>query len=374
VIRRFFPAALACLVTGFGCWTVAGESIVVTPDAAYAQAREPQVAVGPNGHIHVVFGTSHAIYCASSADGGHSFSPAVKVGEEGILALGMRRGPRIAAMAKGVAVAAICGKQGGGRDGDVLVWRSPGGGKTWSAPVAVNRVPGSAREGLHDLTASTDGQLYCVWNDLRAGKMQIYGALSNDGGATWGEDRLVYQSPDGAICPCCQPSATFDARGRLYVLWRNQLGGERDMFLISSADGGRTFDAARKLGQGTWVYNACPMDGGGLAADVDGRVQTVWRRQQTLFRCADSQPETPLGRGEQARAVRGPDGVYLTWITRRPGELLVLAPGATKPAMIAERAIDPAIAAAPTGKGPVVVVWEEPGADGGPIRAKTLSP
>jgi hypothetical protein len=370
---RLTPAVLCCLVGIFPTLAAASESVAVAPIPTLGQARQPQVAVDPSGHVHVVFGVGNTIYSATSNDEGRHFTPPVKIGEEGVMALGMRRGPRVAATARSVAVAAICGKQGGGRDGDVLVWRSADGGKTWSSPVRVNRVTGSAREGLHDLTASADGRLYCVWNDLRDGKIKVYGALSDDGGATWGDDRLVYASPEGEICPCCQPSATFDAQGRLYVIWRNSLGGARDMYITTSADGGRSFDPARKLGHGTWALNTCPMDGGGLAVDADGKVHTVWRRQQTLFRCEDGKPETSLGRGEQARAARGPKGVYLTWISRRPGELLALAPGADQPMTLADRAIEPAIASSPDGKGPVVVVWEEPGADGGPVRAKTLS-
>jgi hypothetical protein len=371
---RFLTAAVCCFAGLFPNAAVAGDSVAVAPDAAFAQARQPQVAISPPGAVHVVFGVRNAIHCATSTDGGRCFAAPVTVGESGVMALGMRRGPRVAATAGSIAIAAVCGQQGGGKDGDVQVWHSADASKTWSGPVRVNRVAGSAREGLHDLTAAPDGRLYCVWNDSRAGKMEVYGALSTDGGATWGEDRLVYQSPEGPICPCCQPSAGFDAKGRLHVLWRNSLGGARDMFLTSSADGGRTFDTARKLGQGTWVFNACPMDGGGLAANVDSKVQTIWRRQQTIYRCADGQPEAALGRGEQGRATRGPGGVYLTWIERRPGTLLLLAPNATQPTVLAERASDPAIAAKPDGKGPVVVVWEEPGAEGGPIRAKTLSP
>jgi hypothetical protein len=373
-MRRYFWAALCGIAGLVGSPAVARESAAIAPGPESVRARQPQVAVGPSGAVHVTFGVGNAIYCVNSSDGGKHFAPPVKVAEHGVMSLGMRRGPRVAATGRAVAIAAVCGSQGGGRDGDVLVWRSIDGGTNWAGPVRVNRVPGSAREGLHDLAASADGRLYCVWLDLRDGKMEVFGALSTDGGATWGEDRLVYRSPDGFVCQCCQPSACFDGHGKLHVLWRNQLGGDRDMFLTSSGDGGRTFDTPRKLGLGTWTLKACPMDGGGLAADAAGTVQTVWRRQQTIYRCADGKPEESLGTGEQGRAARGRDGVWLTWITKRPGTLLVLAPGAKEPTALAERALDPAIASSTDGRGPVVLVWEEPGADGGPIRASVLSP
>src|SRR5262249_24079329 len=151
---------------------------------------------------------------------------------------------------------------------DLLAWRSPDQGKTWQGPVAVNAVPGSAREGLHAMAAAPDGTVYCVWLDLRAKKSQVYGAASPDGGAGWQNEKLIYESPDGGVCPCCQPSVGYDPRGGLHVMWRNDLNGARDMYLVSSEDGGRTFGPSGKLGQGTWRLKVCPMDGGGLAGDA----------------------------------------------------------------------------------------------------------
>jgi photosystem II stability/assembly factor-like uncharacterized protein len=349
----------------------AEQAVSVASGPQFAGAKQPQVAVGPKGTVHVTFGVGNAIYCATSGDGGRAFQPPVKVGEAGTLALGMRRGPRVAVTGSGVTVAASCGQLGGGKDGDMLAWRSTDGGHTWSTPVPVNRASNSCREGLHDLVAGPSGSLFCVWIDLRNGRPQLFGTTSSDGGASWNADRIVYEGP---LCPCCQPSASFEAKNRLHVLWRNNIADDRDMYLISSTDAGRTWDAPRKLGRGTWHLRACPMDGGGLAADEHGTVHSIWRREKTIFRCEDGQPEVSLGIGEQGRAVRGPDGIYMTWIAARPGMLFVLPPKAERPRRLADKAADPAIAAAADGRGPVVIVWEEAGAAGGPLRALTLNP
>jgi hypothetical protein len=343
--------------------------IAVAPGHEFTVAKQPQVTVGPNGSVHVTFGVGNAIFCATSIDG-RAFNTPVKVGEAGVLALGKRRGPRIAATASSITITAPVGKLGGGKDGDTLAWRSVDGGKTWTGPVRVNSTPDSAREGLHDLAADADGRLFCVWTDLRNGKPQFFGSISSDGGATWGENRLVHEGP---LCPCCQPSACFDGQGRLHVLWRNNLSDDRDMYLLSSGDG-RRWDTPQKLGQGTWHLRACPMDGGGLAVDDAGKVHTIWRREQTLYRCVPGDAEMSLGTGEQGRTVRGPNGVYFTWIAGRPGTLFVLPPNTSRPTRLAANAIDPAIAARPDGSGPVVVVWEQPGAAGGPIQIATITP
>lgn len=49
------------------------------------------------------------------------------------------------------------------------------------------------------------------------------------------------------------------------------------------SDGGASFGKAQKLGEGSWKLNGCPMDGGGLAIDENGDVQTVWRRKNTIL-------------------------------------------------------------------------------------------
>jgi hypothetical protein len=363
-----------CLLAHLAGLAYAVETVPVVPEAAFPNARQPQVAVAPSGKVFVVYGAGDTIYCAVSPDGGKSYDAPIRVGQAGNLALGMRRGPRVAATEKAVVVTAICGPIGKGRDGDVLAWRSADDGKSWQGPVAVNRVSGSAREGLHHLAAGPDGSVYCVWLDLRANKMQVYGARASDGGATWQAEKLIYASPDGSVCECCQPSVAYDPRGGVHVLWRNQLAGARDMYLASSVDGGRSFGPARKLGQGTWPLEACPMDGGGLAVNADGGVETVWRREKEVFRCTAGRAEVSLGRGEQGWAASGTSGVYLVWIVGRPGTLQALLPGSDQPVRLADRAWDPVVAGPVNGRGPIVAAWEEGRSGSIRIRAAVLAP
>jgi hypothetical protein len=328
----------------------------------FPNARQPQAAVAGDGTIHVVFGNENAIYSTRSRNG-DVFSVPVKVGEVGALALGVRRGPRIAA-GKNLVVTAIGGDIGGGKDGDVLAWHSADSGATWQGPVRVNSVRASAREGLHHLTASPDGTVYCVWLDLRNKRMEVFGAASTDGGVTWVHEQCVYAAPDGSVCECCQPAAAFDPKGGLHVMWRNQIAGRRDMYIAHSNDGGKTFGPAALLGTGAWQLNACPMDGGALAADGSGRVETIWRRDRTVYRCAPGTPEEALGTGEQGWVAAGPGGFYHTWLESRPGTIKVRRPGTHQPITLATHASDPVLASSPTGGQPVVLVWEEgkPGA------------
>lgn len=347
------------------------EPVMIVGKVEIADARQPQVAIDPQGKVHVVFGAENSIYCATSDDGGKRFGKPAKIADAPNMSLGMRRGPRVAATDKAIVVAAVGGEQGHGRDGDLLTWRSEDGGKTWKQAAHINSVPGAAREGLHHLAASPDGTFYCVWLDLREQKTQLYGAASADNGITW-HDKLIYKSPDGSVCQCCQPQVAFDPAGGLHVMWRNNLSGNRDMYLVNSKNNGRTFERPVKLGLGTWTLDACPMDGGGLATDRDGQVVTIWRRDKQIFRSTPGEPELSLGEGAQGWAATGPDGVYLVWTTGRTGRVLALTPGSDAPIELADRGSHAVVAGVVNGKGPIIAAWEHAGDGPDRIRAAVL--
>ncbi len=344
---------------------------VVPADGPDREARQPQVAVDGRGRIYVTFGVGDAIRCARSVDGGRTFAVAT-VGAVDALSLGMRRGPRVAVAGDAVVISAIGGREGKGRDGDLLAWRSTDGGVTWAGPARVNTVAGSAREGLHGMAAGPDGSVYGSWLDLRARRTEVYGARSRDGGATWEPDRLVYRSPDGSVCQCCHPSVAYGPDGTLGVMWRNQLRGARDLYLARSADGGATFGAAEKLGRGTWNLATCPMDGGAVALGTDGLVETAWMREGSVFAARPGEPERRLGPGVQGWTAIGPGGPYSVWIAARPGRLVTMVPGRPEPLTLADAANDPSVAAGPGGRGPVVAVWE--GKSGAGLFACVLAP
>lgn len=345
---------------------------VVSANGPDRDAKQPHAAVDPDGRIYVVFGLGNSIRLAASEDGGKTFRVST-VGSVGSLALGMRRGPRIVATAKALVVTAIGGAKGGGQDGDVLAWRSVNHGKTWAGPTRVNAIEGSAREGLHGMASGPDGSVFCTWLDLRNKGTEIYGALSKDDGATWMNDALVYRSPDKTVCECCHPSVAFGGDGTLHVMWRNQLRGNRDLYLTSSKDGGKTFGAAGKLGRGTWLLKGCPMDGGAVAAGPDGQVDTVWMRAGSMFAATPGGEEQELGRGVQGWTAIGPDGPYRIWLESRPGELLSLTPRDKSPVLLAENASDPMVASGPKG-GPVVIVWESKNVGGIESLVISLTP
>jgi hypothetical protein len=348
----------------------AADATSVVAKTAFPDAKQPQVAVDPQGRIYLVFGTGNSICMTTSDDMGKSFKQPIKIEDTGVLALGRRRGPRISATDKAIVVTAVVGEQGRGKDGNLLAWRSDDRGGTWQGPARINGVANSAREGLHHLAAAPEGTFYSVWLDLREKGTELYGARSSDGGRSWDHECLIYKSPDGSICQCCQPQVAFGPDNILHIMWRNELSGNRDMYLIDSKDGGRSFGKPAKLGRGTWPLDGCPMDGGGIACDRDGRVTTIWKRDSQIYRCFPGSPEISLGEGRQGWAATGPDGVCLIWQSGPTSRVLTLLPESSEPTELAAHGTNPVVACATSGKGPVFAAWEE---SDGPDRIQGIA-
>ena len=146
----------------------------IGPMGPDSPAREPQIAV-QGSTVALAFGAGHTIYFSHSADSGRTFSPPVAVGEGSVVPLNRHRGPRIAFAGSAMVITAVVrqdpaeGSHAHGlpADGDLIAWRSPDGGKTWSKGVVVNDVPGAPTEGLHGLAANAKGLVFAAWLDKR---------------------------------------------------------------------------------------------------------------------------------------------------------------------------------------------------------------
>ena len=312
-------------------------------------AIQPQVAVAPAGRIHVTFGKGNTVHYISSSDRGRTFTKPVQVGELPGLALGMRRGPRIVATDKVITITAISHSGGA-----LYAWISNDDGATWTHGAKLNDADKSAREGMHAMAGDGEGFVFTTWLDLRNGGMELWGVVSHDGGARWSANALIYKSPDGHICECCHPSAAIGPRGEIAVMWRNWLGGSRDMYAAMSSDGGKTFAPAQKLGTGTWKLNGCPMDGGAIAINSAGKALTAWRREKTAFAAEGPGAEQPLADSAlQPIVVAGKNDPYYLW--ESDGGLM-LKKGAASPTRFAAKASFATGAAMP--QNGAVIVWQ----------------
>ncbi|HEX5024796.1 MAG TPA: hypothetical protein VFV68_05970 [Agriterribacter sp.] len=278
-----FPGVIGCLAMGCN-----NSSKPVRHDAqVIGIGKMPNAATDDTGNAHIVFGSGDSILYALYNKQDESFSKPVLVASLPHLVASHMRGPQIASTSHGLTIIAC------NTAGDIFSFQkaSPG---SWMPTARVNDVDTIAKEGFTAL--SGDGEhLFAVWLDLRDGHNKIFGAGSTDGGRSWSKNLVVYQSPDTTVCECCKPSVVIKGND-IYVMFRNWLNGNRDMYLAHSKDGGLRFSAAEKLGTGSWALNGCPMDGGGLTVQ-DNQVQTVWNRKGKIYTSIPGAEEKAIGEG-----------------------------------------------------------------------------
>ncbi len=312
-----------------------------------AHGQMPAIAKDESNNIHLVYGNGDSIMYCHSVDKGKSFSSPALIDTLTGLVASATRGPQITVTKDGVSIIAV------NNDGNVFSFTKEQSGN-WLRTAKVNDEDEVDKEGFSGLSSDGNNNLFAIWTDLRGDKHnKIYGARSTDGGRTWNKNILVYKSPDSTVCECCKPSV--EMRGNnLYVMFRNWLNGNRDLYLIQSADGGNSFGKAEKLGIDSWKLNGCPMDGGGLAIAKDGIVQTVWRRQGKIYASAPGAMEKEIGEGKGC-AIETVNGKNIYAWTDSNGDIVCLLPDGTK--KITGKGSLPVLKSVSDDE--VVCVWEE---------------
>lgn len=266
----------------------------------------PALAMDANNNIHLVYGIGDSIMSTSSVDGGATFSAPLLVDTLTELVDFATRGPQIAATKNAVTIIAV------NQQGDIFSYTKDQSGK-WIKTGRVNDIDTTNKEGFLGLSSDGNNNLFAIWPDLRTDNHnKIYGAQSTDGGQTWNKNMLVYTSPDSTVCECCRPSVMMH-ENHVYVMFRNFLHGNRDLYLIQSDDAGATFGEAQKLGNGNWQLDGCPMDGGSLSISAQN-IQTVWRRKDSIFSAIPGKAEQFISIGKGCTVAAKENTTVYVWV------------------------------------------------------------
>jgi hypothetical protein len=292
----------------------------IKDDLTVASGQMPALTKDKAGNIHVVYGSGDSILYSFSSTKAASFSRPTLITVLPHAYTFATRGPQIATTENGLVVTASTSL------GDIHSFYKKGSG-AWAEGAKVNDVDTIAKEGLMGLTSDGDN-VFAAWLDLRGNKKnKIYSARSADGGKTWLKNVLVYASPDTTVCECCKPSVILK-ENNVYVMFRNWLGGNRDMYLAHSDNGGTSFAQPQKLGVGSWKLEGCPMDGGGIALNKSGEVQSVWRREDKIFSTTPGMPEKEIGKGKTCTIESVNNKNVYAWV--EDGNIVVLKPRGQK--------------------------------------------
>lgn len=140
-------------------------------------------------------------------------------------------------------------------DSQILLSRSTDDGKTWSAPIEIDKHRGLPRDDNGALegfsgAVEPDGTLDAVWSDDE----EIMLTKSHDGGRTFTPPReIIHTAPimfhiQGAFRANGFPVLSLDPKsGRMYVVWSDYRNGDVDVFCSTSEDHGETWSNAVRV-------------------------------------------------------------------------------------------------------------------------------
>lgn len=138
-------------------------------------------------------------------------------------------------------------------------------------------------DGGGSIAADDQGNVYVAWHANPAGDGEanrlVYLARSTDEGESFAPEVPV-SKPGTGVCGCCGIKAWADTDGRLLLLYRSATDVlNRDIYLLTSYDGGQTFDS-QMVDQ--WNVATCPMSSAAFAEGPD-RLVAGWETAGQVF-------------------------------------------------------------------------------------------
>jgi hypothetical protein len=260
------PAAAAT-----GSW-----STPVNLSAAGGNAQSPQISVDAAGNAIAVWhrgdGGNDVVQTSSSTDGGVTWSTAVDLSAAGVIA----KDPQVSVDATGTTIAVWTGWNAGT---DVVQSRSStDGGVTWSTPVDIYAGVGTAYNSQISVDAA--GTAYAIWYRWNGNNDIVQFASSTDGGVTWSIPVDLSAIGGTAV----GPKITVDAVGTVIVAW---IRNDSSNFIVqsrSSTDGGVTWSTP------TANLSAIGGDAGrpSISAVGNGKAIAVWTGDNGAVQSASS--------------------------------------------------------------------------------------
>ena len=228
-----------------------------------APSWDAAIAVDSSDDLHVFWADSnpgnHELYYKKSADGGASWS----ANERLTWTADDSYGPSIALdSSAGLHIAWYDYTPG---PADIYYKKSTDGGTSWSATQRLTWTAGNSF--YPGLIAAAAGHLYFAWEEDTPGNSEIYLKSSADGGDTWSANkRLTWTDGDSWF-----PSLSVGPSGDLHLIWSDETPGYPELYYKGSADGGDTWSANTRL---TW--NSGTSETPAVSVDPSGNIHLVW--------------------------------------------------------------------------------------------------
>jgi hypothetical protein len=326
--------------------------VLVSDDTTGARQGSPQIQVGPDGRLYVVWVDFRSgdgeIAMSTSGDDGRTWS-ATRIVLPGRSALaGMQRGAQFAIDRRG-GIHLVFQERNPLGHLSAMYSRSTDGGATFSTPIYAASDDGRYDQDFPSIAVDSSDGVAIAWIDNREIELgtsqntQLYFARSSDRGVTFGAPIRASRMPGGAggSCECCNTSIAISNDGAIYIAFRGNIDNARDVHVARSVDVGRSFEVFRAASS-SWMIAACPMTGSSLVVDRFGTAHVVWR--------------------DSRQSAGGRDIIYFASLGRRDTACTLDARISDSP----KRTNYPSMIVTPAGE--LVVAWQDTRDDANDIR------
>jgi hypothetical protein len=268
---------------------------VVTHEFALSAAdvrdtqEAPAVAIDSEDRICLAWASKtgdgeRTLYVATSDDSGSTFTGPRVVRKSGIFKSSSSTGKGGGFERRMIPLLSSCGEvmllawgeaPADGSAIRMVLAESRDGGRTFSEPTCVHQSD-DARPTFNGLAASSRGRVVCCWLDSRNGAQQPFASIRLASDLQFGGEKQVHEGAQGGgVCPCCLTAAAVGDDGMVFVAFRNQLDGYRDIWLSRRLDSDVEFSEAVPVAMPTWQFDGCPHDGPSLEI-CQGHVHVAW--------------------------------------------------------------------------------------------------
>lgn len=254
---------------------------------------QPQVTVDAQGTVHMIYFKGEPgggdVFYVKKGVGEKTFSTPLQVNSQAgsVIATGTIRGAHLAVGKNGRVHVSWMGAS-------VAQPKGPGG----ASPMLYTRLNDKRSafepqrnvmqfavglDGGGSVAADPAGNVYVAWHGRGEVEgedhRQVYLARSTDEGKTFAREKAAFNEPTGA-CGCCGMRAFAPTAGQVYLIYRTATEMvNRDMYLLSSKDGGEHFQGMRLH---NWKIGACPMSSVSFSQGAESTLVT-WETDGQVY-------------------------------------------------------------------------------------------
>jgi len=239
-------------------------------------AFSPRVALDTNETVCVVWGDLQTVKKVSferSLDQGATFQAPVDVSRSS----GEAFEPEIA-VGPDNAINVVWEDTGPGTS-TIMFARSTDGGVSFSQPKKVSRGDGAAREA--HVAIDGQGRISVVWLDQSPGNSQAFYARSIDNGQTFSQPIDLTNDSEASI----EKPYVAVFEDKVFVAYQDEADGNKQVFLVNSENAGESFSSAAQVSHANNNCGRAPS--ASMVFDPQGTLHIVWIDASRVTPCTD---------------------------------------------------------------------------------------